>query len=172
MSAGLAAQPAAETFTATAELKAPGGVAASAPVTITIDRKMPQGEIDGLLKAFTSGGVQALRKALVGVPPTGSVKLGGGASTPTRLTLERPTEKGRLITIVVDEPLLFVGAGRPDAKPKAGFDFAIIDLEVDSAGRGSGMLAPAAKVTVKQGVFVVQDYASEPVRLAGISRSK
>lgn len=162
----------AETFTATAEVKSAGAASAKAPVTITIDRTMPQGEIDALLAAFRSGGPEALRKALVGVKPTGSVKLAAGASTPTRLTHERPTDKGRLLTIVTDKPLLFMGAGLPDAKSKEGYDFAIIDIEVDAAGRGSGTMAPAAKVTVKQGVFVVEDYGAELVRLTSVARVK
>ena len=130
---------------------------------------MPQSEADRLTGAFKAGGAPALRKALVGVPPTGSVRLGTGAATPTRLTLERPTDKGRLITIVTDQPILFLGAG---AKPKEGYDFAIIDIEVDATGSGSGTLAPAAKVTVKQDVFVVEDYGTELVRLTAVKKVK
>jgi hypothetical protein len=69
-------------------VKTAGGVEAAAPVTNTIDRKMPEAEADTLLAAFKSGGVAALRKALVGVPPTGSVQLADGAPTPTRITIE------------------------------------------------------------------------------------
>ena len=54
------------------------GAAATAPVTIVVDRKMPQAEADKLLAAFKSGGAAALRKAMVGVAPTGSVSVGGG----------------------------------------------------------------------------------------------
>ena len=79
------------------------------------------------------------------------MQLGAGQATPTRLAIERPTDKGRLLTIVTDQPILFLGAGVPGAKPKEGYDFAIIDLEVDAKGTGSGTLAPAAKVTVKDG---------------------
>jgi hypothetical protein len=165
-------QSAAETFTATASVKAAGGAAASTPVTITVDRKMSQPEADKLTAAFTAGGAAGLRKALVGVPPTGSVRLGAGAATPTRLTLERATDKGRLLTIVADKPLLFLGAGIPGAAPKEGYDFAVIDLEVDGKGSGSGTLAPAAKVTSKQGAFVVEDYAGELVQLTAVSRVK
>jgi hypothetical protein len=161
-----------ETFTATATVKAAGGAAAAAPVTIVVSRKMPPKEIDPLIEAFKSGGAPALRKALVGVPPTGSVKLGGGARTTTRLTLERVTDKGRLLTIVTDTPILFLGAGLPNAKPKEGYDFAIIDIEVDAAGKGSGTLAPAATVSIKDGAFVVQDYGSELVRLTGVNKVK
>jgi hypothetical protein len=165
------AQPA-ETFTATAAVKAADGAAASAPVTIVVDRKMSQGEADRLVEAFKTGGVPGLRKALVGVPPTGSVRLGKGAATPTRLVIERPTDKGRLLTIVADQPILFLGSGFPGAKSKEGYDFAIVDIEVDESGSGSGTLAPAAKVTVKQGVFVVEDYAQELVRLTGVKKVK
>ena len=161
-----------ETFTATATVKTAGAATASAPVTIVVDRKMPQSEADGLIEAFKAGGPSGLRKALVGVPATGTVQLGAGAPTPTRLTLERPTDKGRLLTIVTDQPLAFLGAGLPGAKPKEGYDFAIIDIEVDAKGSGSGTLAPAARVAVKQGVFVVEDYASELVRLTAIKKVK
>jgi hypothetical protein len=166
------AQTPAETFTATATVKTAGAATATAPVTITVDRKMSPAEADGLLAAFKSGGAAALRKALVGVPHTGSVRLGAGTPTPTRLTLERPTDKGRLLTIVTDQPILFLGAGVPNAKPKEGYDFAVIDIEVDSKGTGTGTLSPAAKVAVRQGVFVVSDYASELVRLTGVKQVK
>lgn len=166
------AQTGAETFRATAAVKTAGSAAASAPVTITVDRKMSQKETDTLVAAFKTGGVAGLRKALVGVPPTGSVRLGSGSPTPTRVTIERTTDKGRLLTIVADQPILFLGAGVAGAKTKEGYDFAIVDIEVDAQGNGSGTLAPAAKVTLKEGVFVVDDYASELVRLTGVSRVK
>jgi hypothetical protein len=166
------AQAGAETFTATATVKTAGGAESTAPVTITIDRKMPAAEADRLLAAFKSGGAAELRKALAGVPPTGSVQLADGARTPARITIELPTDQGRLISIVTDTPLLFLGAGVPGAKPKDGYDFAVIDIEVDASGAGSGTLAPAAKVTVNGSAFVVEDYASELIRLAGVKKVK
>ena len=102
-----------ETFTATATVQTAGGAAASAPVTIVVSRKMPQEEADRLMAAFKSDGPAGLRKALVGVAPTGSVRLGSGTATPTRLTLERTTDRGRLLTMVADQPLVFLGAGLP-----------------------------------------------------------
>jgi hypothetical protein len=171
-SSGVVAQAGAETFSATATVKTAGAAVANAPVTIVVDRKMSQGETDTLISAFKSGGADGLRKALVGVAPTGSVRLGSGAPTPTRLTLERPTDKGRLLTIVTDRPLLFLGAGLPGAKPKEGYEFGIIDIEVDAKGSGSGTISPAAKVALKQGVFVVDDYGAELIRLTSVSKVK
>jgi hypothetical protein len=164
------AQTGPETFTATAAVKTAGAASATAPMTIVISRKMSQGEAEKLTAAF--GGAPALRKALANVPETGSIQLGSGKPTPTRLTLERTTEKGRLLTIVADQPILFLGAGMAGAKPKDGYDFAILDIEVNASGTGSGMFAPAAKVTVKQGTFVVEDYAVEAVRLTDVKKVK
>jgi len=159
----------AETFTATASVKTAGGAAATAPVTIVITRKMPKDEADKLVGSFKTGGVTALRSALSGVKPTGSIRLGKGAATPTRLTIERTTDKGRLLTIVTDRPILFLGSGIPGAKPKQGYDFAVADLEVDASGKGTGSLAPAAKITVKQDAFVVEDYGAERVELKDVA---
>jgi hypothetical protein len=133
---------------------------------------MSQEEASRLTGEFTKGGVPALRKALVGVPPVGSIQVGGGTPTPARLSIDRPTEKGRLLTIVTDQPLAFVGAGMPGAQSKAGYDFGVVDIEVDAKGNGSGTLSPAAKVSVKQGAFVVADYASDIVRLTDVKKLK
>ena len=170
--AALRGQGTAEVFTATAAVKAASGASASAPVTITVERKMPPGEAEKLANAFKAGGAAALRKALVGVPPTGTVRIGTGSATPTRLTIERATGDGRLLTIITDQPLLFLGAGVPGAKPQAGYDFAVIDITVDAKGNGSGTIAPAAKIRMNQAAFVVEDYAAEAVQLTGVKKTK
>jgi len=172
-STSLRGQGASEGFTATAAVKAAGGASASAPVTITFDRKMSPREAETLTAAFKSGGAAALRKALVGVKPTGSVKVGAGKATPTRFTIERASGKGRLLTILTDQPLLFLGAGVPGAKPKEGYDFAVIDVEVDASGNGAGTIAPAAKLKMNQDAFVVEDYGgNELVRLTAVKKTK
>ena len=166
------AQAAAEVFTATATAKAADGTSASAPLTLTIARKMSESEAGGLVAAFKSGGAAALRAKLVGVPVTGTVKIGSGKSVPTRLTIERTTADGRLLTIVTDQPLLFLGGAKPGAKAKEGYDFAVLDLTVDAKGTGTGMLAPAAKIKLNQDAFVVEDYAAEVVRVTSVKKTK
>ena len=168
----VAAQRGNETFTAMASVQGDGGGTATAPVTIVVTRTMAKDEADGLVAAFKSGGGPGLRKALAGVAPTGSVQLGSGKPTPTRLTIERTTDRGRLLTIVADQPLAFLGAGLPGAPPKAGYDFAVVDLLVDDAGTGAGTLAPAAKVKLEQGAFVVDDYGAAIVRLEKVKKQQ
>jgi len=162
----------AETFSATAAIKTASGAQATAPVTITVTRKMSQAEADKMTSAFAAGGVAALRKALTGVQPTGTIQIGTGKATSTSLTLERPSDRGRLLTIVSTTPLMFIGAGLPDAKPQQGFDFGIVDLMIAGDGTGSGTMSPAAKVTVKQGVFVTDEYSGELVRLTNVKKVK
>jgi hypothetical protein len=149
-------QSAAEVFTATAVVKTADGKSASAPLTITIDRKMSESEAGSLANAFKAGGAAALRKGLEGVKPTGTVRIGAG----------------RLLTILTDQPLLFVGAAAPGAKPREGYDFAVIDIEVDAQGNGSGTLAPAARLRLNQSAFVVEDYGAEVVRLTAVKKTK
>ena len=168
----IAAAQTTEKYTATAAIKAASGAAASAPVTIEVTRKMSEQEAATLTSAYAAGGAAALRKALTGVKPTGTIAIGSGKPVATRLTLERPTDKGRMLTIVTDQPLVLIGAGLPNAKSAAGFDFGIIDFVVDSAGNGAGTMSPAAKVTVKQGVFVIDEYSGELIRLTGVKLSK
>ena len=170
--AATSAQGTAEVFTATASVKTAAGAAATAPVTITVDRTMPQKESEALVAAFKAGGAAALRKALTGVPPTGSVKIGSGQATPTRVTIERATGDGRLLTIVTDQPVAFLGAGMPGAKPKEGFDFAVIDMVLDAKGNGSGTIAPAAKLKLNGSALVVEDYAIEAVQLTAVKKTK
>jgi hypothetical protein len=167
-----AAAQGAESFTATASVKGAGGAAASAPITITVDRKTPTAEAETLVKAFVTGGPAALRKALVGVPNTGTITVGAGAATPTRIAIDRPTSGGRLLTIVADKPVLFIGGALPNAKPKEGFDFAVIDLQLDAKGGGSGVMAPAAKIKALQGAFVVEDYGTESVTISDVKKTK
>ncbi len=173
----IAAAPAAgqgsnEVFTCTATVKTAGGATATAPVTVTITRMMSKDEATKLADTFKSGGTAALRKALEGVAPTGSIVLGKGKPTPARIAFARPMGDGRLITIVTDKPLLFLGAGMPNAKPTEGHDFAVIDLQVDGAGNGTGTMASAATVKVNdEGAFVVQDYSAELIRLTVAKKS-
>jgi hypothetical protein len=169
---GTSEKPGAETFKATASIKTAGGVAATAPVTITVDRKMTREQADGLIETFKSGGAAALRKALDGVPPTGSVRIGNASAVAARLAVERATDKGRLLTVVTLEPIVLLGAGVPGAKATDAYKFGVVDIEVDANGKGSGTLSPAAKIKVHEGAFVVEDYASDLVELKEVSKVK
>jgi len=166
-----AAQSAPETFTATAAVKSAAGASATAPVVIAITRWTTDAERDTAMAALKSGGSTALRKALSAMPEAGTIEV-GGQKAPLRFARPLTTGGGRLITVVASEPILHLGAGVPDAKPKAGYDLAFATFEVDTSGKGNtGDLAPAAKLKIGTGdAIVVDDYGTEAVRLSGIAK--
>jgi hypothetical protein len=158
-----------ETFTAVASLKK-GAASASAPVSVTVTRYATESEIAAVRKAAEAGG-PALRTALAALGDAGFIQLGEGR-TPIKFAAERATGGGRIITILTAEPMLFMGAGLPAAKPKEGFDVAVAMLDLDQTG-GKGELAPAAKVGIdKGGAIVIEDYGATVMWLSGLARSK
>jgi hypothetical protein len=72
---------------------------------------------------------------------------------------------------VTDQPIFFVGGGAADAKPRAGYEVALIQLQVDSIGLGDGTMAAAARVRPggESGVQV-DDYADKPIKLVTVVR--
>jgi hypothetical protein len=166
----LARAQAAETITATAQVKTAGGAAASAPVTVTVDRFSTDAERDQVMSALKSGGSSAARDLLAKRASLGSVKV-GSSTVPIKYVYARTTSDGRLITAVTSSPIAFVGAGAPGAPPKAGFDLGLVMLELASSGSGHGELVPATKVRVNdQGAIVTEDYSGEVVRLSNVAK--
>jgi hypothetical protein len=164
-----AARVAPESFSGTASVKR-GAASASAPVTITVTRYSSEDEIAGVKKAAREGGA-ALRKALSALGDAGSIQL-GERRTVVKLAAERSTGAGRLITVLTAEPIVFLGAGIPQAKPQAGFEVAIAMLDLDKAG-GKGELAPAAKVGIDDGgAITIEDYGATVVWLNDLAVRK
>jgi hypothetical protein len=166
-----AAQASPETFNAKATVKTAGGASATAPVVITIKRWTTDAERGTVSAALKSGGSAALAKALGALPEAGTIQV-GDQKAPLRFARARETSGGRLVTIIASEPLWHIGAGIPDAKPKAGYDLAFATFEVDAMGKGNaGDLALAAKLkTGTDDAIVVDDYGSEAVQLSGIEK--
>ena len=158
-----------ETFNGKARVTS-GGSTGDAYFTIQIDQYTPEKELKAMEQALQTGGsgafVQALRKA----PVAGRLKVGEKTFT-IRWARQKSTDKGRVISIVTDAPVYFVGAGVPDAQSKAGFDVAVAQMHIDTAGLGDGSIALAAKVKPggENGVEI-QDYATEPVKLVSIMK--
>ena len=164
----LSAQAAA-TYAATANVKTAGGASVSAPVTITVTRWTTDAERAKVIAALKTGGT-GLKTALEAMPSAGTLEVGGRTTT-LRFARTLTTSGGKLVTLVASEPIVYLGAGAPEAKPKSGYDFAFATFEVDAAGKGTaGDLAPAAKLKHGQNdAVVVDDYGAEAVRLTGIS---
>jgi hypothetical protein len=170
MSFGLATAARAETFTATAQVKSAGGVTASAPVTVSIDRLSTDQDREALVAAIKKSGTDSARALLLPKPPIGTVKVGAN-STAIKYAYSRPgTNGGRVITVVTGSPIVYVGAGVPGAPAKSGFYLGLLVLDVAASGPGHGELSGAAKITVNdQGAIVTQDYSGEVVQLQNVT---
>lgn len=159
-----------ETFSANAQAQGAAG-AIAATIQIQIQRYSPDFDRTSVESALKGGGYPAFLTALRKAPEVGSVGI-GDQKFPIRYAREEKTAKGRTITIVTDKPMFFVGGGRTDAKPRAGYEVGAIQMMVDDVGLGTGSMAAAARIKPgPEGVGVqVDDYADAPIKLVTVSR--
>jgi hypothetical protein len=159
-----------ETFTANAQVVGKDA-GSSAQVTIQIDQYTPDDVRNTIQEALRVGGFPGFLPALRSAPQVGYVEM-AGRKVPVRWARQQPTDKGRTISIVTETPLFFVGGGEIDAKPRKGFEVAVIQLEVDSIGLGDGTMAAAARVRPGGATGVqIDDYAETPVKLVTVRKS-
>ncbi len=158
-----------EAFRAKAKLTTEAG-GADALVRIEIDQYTPERDLKTMEQALQTNGSAAFLDALRRAPIAGRFRMGDQTFT-IRWARQRPTEKGRVISLVTDAPVYFVGGGLPGAKPRSGFDVAVVLLNMDSAGIGEGSLAAAARVKPGGPTGVeVEEYAGEPLKLVSVYR--
>jgi hypothetical protein len=161
-----------ETFRASAKVTDNAGLAGAGYVDIHINKYSTDKEREALMTAFKSGGYPALVTALRQAPTVGTVKVGGDTFEVRWAREQRSGENRRTITVVTDKPMLFVGGGNVNAKPREGYDLAVMQFDMDDSGVGNGTMAAAAKI--KPGGpngFELDDYADQPIKLVSISRS-
>jgi hypothetical protein len=163
------AQTAPETFTSPMQAKT-DLAASAATLQMQIDRYTSEVNRKAITEALSGGGYPAFVQALRKAPPVGHLAIGEQKFV-VRFAREQPTPKGREISLVTETPVYFLGGGAANAKPRAGFEVAIVRLSVDEFGLGSGTMAAAAKVKPDgQGGVVVEDYAEEPIKLTFVHR--
>ena len=152
-----------KTLTATAENTGAAG-RATAVLTIRIERLMEDLYFKRLGDALQLNGYQNFLPALRKLPAIGYVQL-GETKTDLKYARER-AEKPRLV-LGTDRPIFFVGAGAPDAKPRAGYEMGVIELDLDAQGNGQGTIAPAARVKrAPDGGVTVDDYGGSLIKLS------
>jgi hypothetical protein len=157
-------------FSATVQATGPLGSVATT-VQIHILKYTEERDRKALLAALVKNGYQAFLPALRAVPTVGYVQI-KEQKWNLKWAHQQQTESGQSVTVATDQPIFFVGGGSANQKPRAGYELAVIRLEVDSIGMGKGSMAAAAKVKPAgdgQGV-VVDDYADKPLPITMVSR--
>jgi hypothetical protein len=165
---GVSAQAGAETYSATASVKGPEGPM-TAPVTIVIERYTTDAERSKAVEALESGQTAGLQQALAKMPDLGHIEVGARRNA-LKYAYARAVGAGRLITVICDKPIGFLGEKMPNPKPKAGYDLAFAILTIPASGKGSGELGPAAKFKSESGAVVTEDYGAEVIRLSDVQK--
>ena len=159
-----------ETFMANAQVSGQEA-RASAIVTIHIERYTSDADRTSISGALSSGGYAGFLPVFRKAPEVGYVEM-NGRKVPVRWARQETTPKGRHISVLTDGPLFFVGGGAVDEKPRAGFDLAVIQMDVDPIGLGTGSMAAAARVKPGGPTGVqLDDYGDKPITLATVRKS-
>lgn len=161
-----------ETFRANANAAGKEGQSAATYIDIHIDKYSRDADRDKMTSALKTGGYPALLTAVRDAPAVGTVTIGKDTFTIRWAREQRSGTNKRTISVVTDKPMYFVGGGNVNAKPREGYELAVLQFDMDDAGMGSGTMAAAARI--KPGGpngFVIDDYADQPIKLVSISRS-
>ena len=160
-----------ETFTANLNVAGATGGAGAATIQIDIRRYTPDADRTAVETALQTGGYPAFVTALRKAPEVGAVSF-SDRRWPIRWARERPSGKfTRTIVVITDQPIFFVGGGSVDAKPREGYEVAVIQMEVDNVGMGSGTMTAAARVKPGGETGVqIDDYADKPIKLVTVVR--
>ena len=90
-----------------------------------------------------------------------------------RWATQEPVKNGRTIVLITDKPMAFVGGGAINAKPRDGYEVAVIRMNMDDSGLGNGEMAAAARVKPGGATgVVIDDYAENPIKLVSVVKAR
>ena len=160
-----------EVFTATAQAKNATG-AVSGTLEARVSRYTPEFDRGAVETALRNGGYPGFLTALRKAPEVGQLIVAGGQPFAIRYAREKVEAGARTIVLVTDRPVYFIGGGRGEpTKPREGFEVAVVQIQLDATGKGSGMMAGAARVRPDgDGGVLLDDYAEQPIALTGVTR--
>jgi hypothetical protein len=151
------------TLVASAAVSGANG-ALTGTLTIHIEGLMQDVDFKKVADALQYGGYLQFLPALRTLPEIGYVKV-GDRQTALKYARVRQGPNPRLV-LGTDRPIFFVGGGAPDAKPKAGYEVGVIELDINAQGNGQGTMAAAARVKRgPDGGPIIEDYATAPIQL-------
>lgn len=152
-----------------------GSVAAGAKssVEIGIFRWTTDEERASFLSILEEKGSDALHEAMFEGEQVAFMKISGSMGYKLRFAREFVDDKGvRHIILASDRPISMQEMRQSTATED--YNFSIIELAVDSEGRGEGAIALGVAVgwNKEKDVLELEGYSSEPMRLMNVSRAK
>ena len=172
--AGQSARPATgapEIFSGTAQAKNATG-AVSGTLELRLKRYTPDFDRKTVETALREGGYPRFVTALRNAPEVGQLVLGGSEPFAIRYAREKVEAGGRTIVVVTDKPVFFIGGGfAGGGKPRAGYEVAVVQIQLDGKDQGRGTVAAAARVRPDgDGGVLLDDYAEEPIVVVNVTR--
>ena len=160
-----------EIFSATAQAKNAKG-AVSGTLEVRLKRYTPDFDRKTVETALKEGGYPGFLLALRNAPEVGQLVLAGSAPFAIRYAREKVDAGGRTVLFVTDKPVYFIGGGHSaGSKPRAGYEVAVVQIQLDEKGQGRGTMAAAARVKLDgDGAVLLDDYAEEPIALINLTR--
>jgi hypothetical protein len=158
-----------ESFTADTKITTDVGVA---PATLMIQLTGYTSDQDRktMADALKYRGFIGFRPVFGKAPVVGTIQL-RERKWNIRWASQQTEGENRKITLATDQAMFFVGGSRSDAKPREGYDMAVLVFSIDKAGVGSGTIALAARVrpNADGSSFILDDY-SQPTELTKVTK--
>lgn len=152
-----------ETFTAVAASMQSGQ---SGIVEITINRWSTDAERTVLIDLIKMKGQQAMVAELQKLPQVGFIKMPNTMGYALFYARSNPQPNGGRQVVFATDRNIINAAASPQLSQ---YDVAVIEMQFDKNGKGTGKLVPAAKTTVdKDGKVHIQNFQGAPLLLMDI----
>lgn len=141
---------------------------ASTTFTLTLDSQTAPNEIGQFDARLREGGQDGLMK-MISNSKHGRLQIGGNVGRDIGFVQVTPSEEGgRKYTIILERWINFAEARR--GTRSLDYPFTYIELYLDDAGKGEGMMFSAAKIRFKDNSVEVENFATYPAKLMGVIR--
>lgn len=160
-----------ERFTAFAVNMGTPGPTGAGTVEIAVNRWSTDAERDRLLSVLLEKGPDKLLDALRDMRRVGYIRTPNSIGYDLRFARRVPAEDGgERIVLATDRYITFwEAANRPRS---IDYPFTVIELHIGRDGEGEGKMSLATKITAdkKNGLIVLENYATQPVLLKSVRR--
>ena len=135
-------------------------------VEINVNRWSPSSDRETLIAALMKSPAELL-KQLQKMRPVGTIRTPDSIGYDLHYAQQTPLpEGGRSIVIATDRPIGFWEATN---RPRSiDYPFTVIQMNLDRNGMGSGTMSYATRITTKNNIIELEDFASQPIMLNNI----
>jgi hypothetical protein len=155
-----------ERFTANAVSLSPQYGTGQQVVEINVNRWSPASDRDTLIAALMKSPDELL-KQLQKMRPVGTIRTPDSIGYDLHYAQQTPLpEGGRSLVIATDRPIGFWEATN---RPRSiDYPFTVIQMNLDRNGMGSGTMSYATRITTKNNIIELEDFATQPIMLNNI----